>query len=52
MHGQLLIVFGIALAAALASPLGGALAVRLRPSTMLLAKSMRWCRVTGATFPC
>lgn len=37
MQGHLLVVFGIALMAALASPLGGALAVWLRPSTMLLS---------------
>jgi ZIP family zinc transporter len=37
MQGHFLVVFGIALAAGLASPLGGALAIWLRPSSLLLS---------------
>ena len=37
MDNSFLIVFGIALAAALASPIGGALSIWLRPSSLLLS---------------
>jgi ZIP family zinc transporter len=37
MQGSFLVLFGIALAAGLASPLGGALAIWLRPSSLLLS---------------
>ena len=37
MEGSLLLILGVALAAALASPLGGLLAIWLRPSSLLLS---------------
>jgi ZIP family zinc transporter len=37
MDGQFLIVFSVALAAALASPLGGAIAIFVRPSSLFLS---------------
>jgi zinc transporter, ZIP family len=40
MDNSFLIIFGIALLAALASPLGGLLAIWLRPSSLLLSLSV------------